>query len=240
MSKRKRQNNTRQRGGRKTTTGAYGYGGRKYRRYRAGRDRQVGYYGRYAAGRELKFHDVAVDDNVVSATGQIIESINIIPQNTTEKGRVGRKCTLKSIGWKMDISLPAAADQADIPNGDELRIIMYLDKQCNGATAAVTDVLETAVFKSFNNLVNVGRFRKFYDRTIVLNRRVAATDGANTNTTPEVNMKLEFYKKCNIPLEFSSTTGAITEIRSNNLGVLLISKNAIVRFDSEVRLRFEG
>ncbi len=215
---------------------------KRRRRVRTGRGytRRIGFYGRYGYGKELKFHDVDLDDATVAAAGTVTASINLIPQGATEKQRIGRKCTIKSIGWKYNPFLVLQQDAADIGNGDVLRVIMYIDRQCNGAAAAVTDILESADYQSFNNLANVGRFQKLIDKSITINRRVAGTDGASTVTTPEVNMEKTFYKKCNIPVEFNAATGVIAEIRSNNLGVLLISKNGNVGFLSKIRLRFEG
>ncbi len=211
-------------------------------RFRKGYNRTGGYYGRFSGPKaELKFHDVDLDDATINTAGDITASINLIAQGTTESQRIGRKCVIRSIGWHFMISLLIEQDQADIGGGDVLRIIMYLDKQCNGATAVVSTVagiLATPLYDSFNNLSNKSRFRTLMDRTYDLNRQVAGTDGANTVGSPALFMHDTFYKKCNIPLEFSSTTGAITEIRSNNIGVLLISRSNLAAIEGRIRLRF--
>ncbi len=201
--------------------------------------RTTGFYGRYAPGTgELKFHDVAVDDAVVPTAGAILDSINLIPQGVTEKTRVGRKCVIRSINWRFNYSLPAQADQADIGTGETIRIIMFLDKQCNGATATVLGILETADYQSFNNLANKGRFRTLMDRTYPLNRINSVTDGASTSSSALLTYCDTFFKKVNIPIEFDNTTGAITEIRSNNVGVLFITQAGVAGFNSNVRVRF--
>lgn len=230
------------------------YGGKRYRglgkgwkgksRYRGrkawtpGASRTSGYYGRYnTKPTELKFHDVDLDDAVVATGGTIVPTINIIPQGTTEIQRIGRKCTITQIGWKYNYTLP----NTDVQTGtaDVFRMIMYQDKQCNGATATVTGILESADYQSFNNLVNSGRFRTLCDKTFVISSSAGAYDGTN-DEFGVVERHGTFYKKCNIPLEFDDTTGALTEIRSNNLGVLLISKTGLVGFVSKIRLRFQG
>ncbi len=187
---------------------------------------------------ELKFHDVDLDDAAISTTGDITASINLIPQGVTEKTRVGRKCTIKQIAWRFTLSLPAAADQADPPPPDIARVIMYLDKQANQATATVADILESTDYQSFNNLSNKKRFRILMSRNYDLEYQTSITDGTNTGAYPQQNMDDSFFKKVNIPIEFNSTTGAIGEITSNNLGVLLISKNGAMIFGSKIRLRF--
>ncbi len=196
-----------------------------------------GFYGRYSNGGELKFHDVDLDDAVVANGGTITPSINLIAQGVTESTRIGRKCTLKNIGWHYVYSMPEITAAGSPPPFDNLRIILYIDKQANGATATVLNILETADFQSFNNLSNSGRFRTLMDKTFTLNYRAGAGITASSDY-PSVTFKGSFYKRCNIPLEFDNTTGAITEIRSNNIGVLLISSASACGFASKFRLRF--
>ncbi len=209
--------------------------------YAKGYLRKGGYYrGRTGTTDEKKFHDVDVDDAVISATGTIIanSSLNLIAQGTTESERIGRKCTIKNINFRYTVFLPAVADA--VPTNDIVRIIVYLDQQCNGATIGVTDLLESANWQSFLKLENVGRFRVLHDRQTVLNQTCGAGGSTAANDFPEVAKNVSFYKECNIPIEFSATTGALTEIRSNNIGVLTISKKGVATLDGKVRLRFTG
>ncbi len=204
-----------------------------------GFQRTAGFYGRFApSAGELKFFDLDLDDTVVAAAGGITDSINKIAQGVTEVTRVGRKCTIKSIAWRYQTSLGSFDAQATPQLGQELRIMMYLDKQANGATAAVTDILESADFQSFNNLANSGRFRILMDKIVNITYPSLASDGAGVVSSNGIVRGGRFFKRCNIPIEFSATTGAITEIRSNNIGVLLISNTGVVGFNSKIRLRF--
>ncbi len=215
-------------------------GGRATKKFRSGYDRTSGYYGRFSGAQgELKFHDVDVDDASIAANGTILNSgsINLIPQGVTEKTRVGRKCVIRSIGWRYNYNVAILAS-ATAQAAETVRLIMYLDKQCNGATAAVTDLLESDNYQSFNKLANSGRFRILMDRLVLLEPLAGAGDGA-ANDFAGFGANGAFYKTCNIPLEFSSTTGAITEIRSNNIGVLILGKvGTTATLDSKVRLRF--
>ena len=184
---------------------------------------------------ELKFHDVDLDDAIVAAAGGLTDSINKIPQGVTEITRVGRKCTIRQIGWKFDVELPETTLSSS--TADIVRVIMYLDKQANGASASITDIIESADYQSFNNLSNKNRFRTLMDRTYDLKAAAGGGDG----TTEDYGVDLvhdSFYKKVNIPIEYNSTAGAITEITSNNIGVLLITKNGKAGFKSKIRLRF--
>ncbi len=215
-----------------------------------GRTRRVGFYGRYAGGQttELKFHDVDVNQVAANLSGGVILpntgptsfSLNNIAQAVGESNRIGRKCTIKSISWKGQLLLVQIAG-AGLGAGETIRMMLILDKQCNGTNATVTGVLETADWNSFNNLVNKGRFRTLYEQTFTMSHLAAAGDGA-ANDSAQFNQGFTFFKNCDIPIEFNNTTGALAEIRSNNLFVLMISRNVglTVVLDSKVRLRFEG
>ena len=215
---------------------------RKYTKRRAfvpGRDRVGGYYGRYS-GRlaELKFHDVDLDDAIVATNAQMTASVNLIAQGVTESERVGRKCTLRSVHWRYKITLPEQDAQATPATGDIIRIIMFVDKQCNGASAGSTDVLEANDFQSFRNLSNSGRFDILMDKEIPINYNGMASDGAGIVSQAKVMKRGMFNKKCALPVEFSGVTGAIGEIRSNNIGTLIISSDGVCGFESKIRLRF--
>jgi len=189
---------------------------------------------------ELKFHDVDLDDAAIDTGGTVTPTINIIAQGTTESTRIGRKCAIRNINWRYRMSL-AELDAGGSPNnGDVVRVIMYLDKQANKATAAVTDLLESANFQSFNQLANKGRFRVLHDKVYDMNYLTLASDNAGVVSSAQVQMSGEFYAKCNIPIEYdnSATDGSIGTITSNNLGVLLIGATGAAGFDSKIRLRF--
>ncbi len=203
---------------------------------RVGTYRTGGFYGRYSGKtQELKFHDVDQNDAVISATGSVSTSWNLIAQGVTESQRVGRKCTLRSINWRGTLGMSSTTDFDN--TSDVARIMLVLDKQANGAVPAVLDILETALFQSFNNLSNSARFVTLFDRRFDMNCQGGQGNGT-TFESVERKKTFSMYKKCNIPIEFSSTTGAITEIRSNNLIMLTISESGLARLDSKVRLRF--
>lgn len=200
-----------------------------------GKYRRVGYYGRFngGPGRELKFFNLANVNatGTVSSTGEIFPTVNNIGQGTNESQRIGRKCTIRSLQWHYTITLPVAASAI---GDDVIRVILYLDKQANGAAALVTDVLYVADYNAFYNPENMGRFRILMDRSHAIN--ATAGDANRFSKTYQGH----FSKRCTVPLEFSQSTGALTEIKSNNIGVLFISMQGQATFDSVMRLRFNG
>ncbi len=184
---------------------------------------------------ELKFFDLDLDDATIATGGTVTDSINKIAQGITEVTRIGRKCTIRQINWRYVITLAAQTASGD--TSDVVRVIMFLDKQCNGATATVANILESADFQSFNNLGNKNRFRTLSDKTYDLVARAGGGDGTTEDYGEDI-VTDSFYKKCNIPIEYNAAAGAITEIQSNNIGVLLISQTGKTGFGSKIRLRF--
>ncbi len=200
-------------------------GGGKRRRFVKGRDRTGGNWGRYSGrNAELKFFDTDTNDAVIAINGQIdFESMNLIPQGITESTRVGRKCTLRKLLWKYQLQLTAVA-AATINVNETVRVILYHDKQCNGAVATPTLILSADDFQAFRQLEETGRFTILMDRTHQLNVEAAAGDGAANDSAP-VARNYSFYKDVNIPLEFSGTSGAITTIRSSNISYVTFAAN---------------
>ncbi len=219
----------------------------KYRRktravsLRKGYERLGGYYGRFNLTStnqhpEYKFHDLDINDPTVSATGTIVEdNVVEIVQGTTESNRIGRKLTVKSIDWRLFIQLPATS----VPGAtsETVRVLLYLDKQCNGTAAVVLDILETADFQSFRNLANTGRFRVLMDRTYDLNSSSGSYDGTNDQFGEHI-VNDAFHKNCTIPIEYSGVNGLISEIRSNNIGVLMISSSGLSQCSGKMRIRY--
>lgn len=199
-----------------------------------GYTRTGGFYAAAAASRaapanELKFFDTNVDNATMAATGEVFPSVNLVAQGTGESQRIGRKLVIKSIDWKYTVSLPGGGAAADT-----VRIIIFVDKQCNGSAATVAEILASTDYQSFNNLSNKGRFLTLCDKTFTLNRNA----GQLSSSYPEVRMDGTWHKTLNLPIEFDSTTGAITEIRSNNIGVLQIDATSQAKLDSVVRIRY--
>jgi len=200
--------------------------------------RTGGFYGRYNSrpGNENKFFDTAnsflIDQTgEVPATGQLV----LIPQGTTESTRIGRKCVIKSIQIRGVFTfIPGAAATASQVS----TVVLVWDKQCNGAAAAVTDVMTSnALGTALVNMANSERF-------VILKRwRITLQPGAGVTTAyNNTSRSLDYFKKCNIPIEYNSTAGAITEIRSNNLFLLAGADtnggDDVVQFLGTTRVRY--
>lgn len=190
---------------------------------------------RARAGGELKFFDTALSFNIdatgeVPATGQL----NLIPQGVTESTRIGRKCVLKSILIKMNAAnVPGAGAQG----AANCSIFLIQDTQTNGAAAAATDVFTGTNFTlGLRNLSNGSRFRILKEWNMTFNPTAGVTT-AWSNTIRH----LTHFAKLNIPLEFSSTAGALTELRTNNLFLMASTdgnEDDLVSVAGNCRVRF--
>ncbi len=187
---------------------------------------------------EVKFHDLDIDTAPIAAGGVISQdSCLLINQAVTESARIGRKINVTHVGWRFDLKLPATATATD--TSDVVRLILYWDKQANGATAAVTDILETADYQSFNNLSNSGRFKTLMDKTYHMDSPAGSGRGStDTLSYGEAETGGSFFKRLDIPVEYSAAAGAITELNSNNIGVLALTVAGKVSLLSKMRIRF--
>lgn len=206
-----------------------------------------GYYGRFgtrAARRqsvtqELKFFDTALSFNF-DATGEVPASgqLCLIPQGDTESTRDGRQAIIKSIQIRLNLLYdPQAAIQA-CPS---VFLYLVLDTQCNGAAAANTDVFTSADLSvALLQLNNSKRFRILKKWNYIM-QPTAAYYNAAAFAQP-VRRTISFYKRCNIPIDWNSTAGAITEIRTNNIFLMAgsIGGDDTVGALGTARLRFIG
>jgi len=184
---------------------------------------------------EKKFFDTAISFNA-DATGEIGNNTNLclIPQGVTESTRVGRKCTLKSIQLRLTLIYVPAADTV---GADTVTLYLIQDQQANGAVPAFTEMFtSTNMIVAVNNLANSERFRTL-GRWCFRFQAGAGIQGAFGRDV----QTLEWFKKLNMPLEFSGATGAITELKSNNMYLVAGTgggSDDLVSIQGTVRLRF--
>lgn len=202
----------------------------------SGQLRTGGFFGIANNPAEFKFFDTTKALTATATAGAIFNaSLNLVPQGTTESNRLGRKMTVTKLDMKCICKLPATVTATD--TSDLVRVIVYLDKQANGATAAVADILETADILSFRNLANKDRFRVLHDHI----EEIDINSGNGTSASERVkHFHLSKSFKDGLNMEFDNTTGAITEIKSNNIGVLVISREATASLQYVARIRFQG
>jgi len=199
--------------------------------------RDTGFYNRFVPANmgglgEKKYFDTASGPTAtVAYPAATITSLNLVPQNTNPNGRIGRSIKINKLNFRAIFSVGGTTVASDI-----LRCILFIDTQANGALPIVTDLLDqtAAHLTNFNLLANNRRFIVLKDWIFTMNKTVELTTGSNSTTLKFIKLN----KKLDLNVEFSSTTGAITEIRSNNL-VLLISGGSVAStFETTARIRY--
>lgn len=187
-----------------------------------GMTRASGYFGRYrGAGAELKFLDTS-GQFLLTSTGTIaFPSFNLIDVGTGPSERIGRKVTLKSIALRLTYKLGGGNPW------DHVRCILYNDTQCNGAAAAVTDILQTADVDSYLNLANSDRFRVLRDFNCSLNSQSSTTIAGAVQPAGDYKIQ-DAYVVVSLPIDFAPGTGgtSIADVKSVNIGMLMIAENS--------------
>lgn len=194
---------------------------------------------------ELKNHDVAISFPVdstmeVPTTGQL----SLIAQGDDQNTRDGRQVVIKSIHLRLQAAYaPATAVAGAVPT-TTLGVWLVLDTQPNGAAATPTDVLNvsgtTLVASWRKNLDNDRRFQilKFFEFTFG-NTGNWVADGSTALGRTEIQ---EFYKKINLPILYSGSTGVITAVSTNNLFLIAAAQGSddLCTVSGMSRLRFVG
>lgn len=171
---------------------------------------------------ELKYFDTTINA-VIRSSGEIPATggqLLLIPQGTTTSTRIGRKIMICAI------QLNSVAYMDGTISDQIIRVCLFQDAQANGSAPSFTDVFSSNNLFSHPNPFNENRFQLLEDLYITLE----ATTGSPT-TTYSPNYKI---KRLDAPLymevDYSGTTGALSEIRSNNLFLTVqgLSDNASV------------
>lgn len=148
-----------------------------------------------------------------------------------------------NFGFQVDTS--TNLNQASVCH-ESVRVIIYWDKQCNGAAAAVAQLLDLTVppdYNAYRNLANNKRFTFLYDRIHQWNASALAASVATPDNESQTIVK-EYEINVNynvfIPIEFSGVAGALTEIRTNNIGIIMLAKHGgrMLLNASKFRIRY--
>ena len=195
---------------------------------------------------ELKYHDHGQPYTTLTnvSTAQIPayfqeESMITIPRGDQPNQRNGRKIMIRDVDLRIGVqidrnSVAGVANVGNLVCGDSTwRIVMYLDTQCNQATAPINEVFEMTTsnehpIDSFNNLNTEGRFKILWDKFINLranqNAHLVSADGGNS--VIEFDGAQAEYRKhvtLNLPVVYrDSDEGDVNDIKTNNIGFFVM------------------
>lgn len=192
-----------------------------------------------AVKKEWKHHDQNASD-ASSGTGFVWNSLNLIAQGTTQHLRIGRTVVVKMLEVNAIIELPATTSA--IETTDQLRVIFFVDKQANGASALTSDVIDngggTSDWHDFYTMTNKGRFTILTDKTISVQSTCGSGTGAAGVQFGRSRVVFKMKRKMNLLIEFADSTANMTAVRSNNIGLLVISETGHIQYRFHIRVSF--
>lgn len=148
-----------------------------------------------------------------SSVAQII-SLCDLQQGTTAESRIGENIKLVSLYLKMWLSISNAATNTAI------RVMIVEDKQCNGTTFILSDLLEhvgspTQQVVSPLNLNNKYRFKIHFDKVYILS--------INGNR----GLFIDYFKSLEEMIRYKSNNGDVTDLASKNFYLVYMSNEAV-------------
>ncbi len=179
---------------------------------------------------EVKFKDITFDNTGIE-TGGAASNLLLIAQGDGESERNGRKILVTDVHWRWQLSLPDN-DPAQLAE-DVVRLMLVIDKQCNGAGLSTTALLTEENYQAFTNLHNQDRFDILFDETVPLKF-------GNAGTVVTGKLDGEFAETLRLPVLYKASTPAVADQTSINLVALALSQNGVADIASRIRVRFLG
>lgn len=186
---------------------------------------------------------IDINNNIFAfSAGPATNLLNGCIAGSQNFNRIGRKIMLKTLQVRGHIQ---AATDGTATEG-LCRMIIFYDKQTNGAAPAHTDVVKSqnisgatasTVFDMFN-LDNRDRFVILRDRAYSMsNQSTVATQTVAGTTTDQL---IEEYVPINMETIYNAgTAGTVGDITTGGLFVIFLSNNASYQFSGAFRLRFQ-
>lgn len=215
------------------------------RAFRKGFDRTGGSYGRYNRGiagvsrPEQKSHESTIGVTVATTAVIPITSLNLLAEGTARNQRIGRRVTIRSINVHWQVTLPNFEAQVDPPVGDAVRIMLCIDKQCNGAvTPPENIILPHTSYLAFRNLAETHRIKVLWDKTININYQSTAQFLVNNFAGGGQIKTGAIFKKVNITIMYDDTGADLATISSNNIIILVVGRQGVAGFSTRNRIRY--
>ncbi len=194
---------------------------------------------------------VAID----AAAGHIITIVEV-SQGPASNQRIGRRMTLTQARFNGILTTQTTVNQAAFA-----RLIIYIDHQHNSSATfpPIRQLLDTQrqdgpgvpsnLFKQelgFLNLANQERFQILKDKKFMLNKMVQDQAG-NFGLPVSRFFKWSHHFKKPCVIDFEGATGAPGEIKSKNIGMVLLMNDGapgnaeeFTELEGVMRIRFQG
>lgn len=158
---------------------------------------------------EKKYFDVS--------SGGSLSSTQIIPlfypaQGDGGSDRDGISARLKQVDVRIQLYNPSGGSAMTYFN--QVRVLLILDKQCNGSNPTITNILASDnSMTAHRNLALATRFRTFYDRVHKV---------TTSTQDPASNKFIHLHKTLNLKTIFTGSSSSVSDISTYNLLLVLI------------------
>lgn len=201
-------------------------------------------------GMEKKFLDreiAAVGLNVNwTIQDDVNDSLNGMKTGTGESDRIGRVIHIYSLHFQYFFDSLFQKQEVNPLTQLRMRIIVFIDKQCNGAIPVVGDVLEltnASTYLALKNLQFATRFQFLYDRNHTLGRsgmNEGVVDSfASGHVTSNV-FSFKKYWKTGLKVTFDGVDEAITSITDKAIHVMAVANTGDCDLTWQSRIRYTG
>lgn len=191
---------------------------------------------------ELKWKDSVAHYTANYGDVASLPLFNGIAQGYGASERIGNKITMKKILMRFDIVY--TYDSTNYETGNSIRVILVYDRQSNGTTPGLSDVLALTSDASNTtnsplNLYNKDRFQIIADK--IINLQLGVLDPTTPNNT-KILKKFQIKRKLNHTVQYSTTGAGWTDIRTGAFMAFFVSDypNASTKVDvyAYSRLRY--
>lgn len=167
--------------------------------------------------KETGFVDLAVATYACDTTGSIT-LVATVAQGLTTSGRAGKKILWKSLQGRGEFAAGST------PAANHCALLIVYDKRPTGSLPAITDVLNTATSRSFNNDANSGRFKilKRIDQMVTGESDFTSQGPSNTVVLADFFLDLKSLK-CQFK---AAASGAIADIEEGAIYAITVGNVA--------------
>jgi len=191
---------------------------------------------------ELKYfdstHDAAANAVGPDSGGAPVAKVGqlcIMAAGPNPDERIGRKIVVKEIAGNVELVMNAH-------QSDTIRICVVQDRQCNGAETTTNAIFTGTKIDDFQSIPNSNRFNILAMKVKTMNWTSQAVTAdpalAGSYSNGETKAFLTFKIPCNIEVNYSDAAAAIASVKSNNIFIVVGSRDGKTRLASRWRIRY--
>jgi len=176
---------------------------------------------------EVKWFDYAESASNINETGLLINEHNFITTGDTSNSRDGDQIKATSLMVRAQI-----ISDRDLVIPQRVRMIVFWDTQTNGANTSISGLVTSLMNASgtltgtydFRNQRTIDRYKILYDKVYTMNPQLKLTEvaGTVTDNQPKAINIVKYFKLGRV-IDYTASTGAITDLMKNSINVAFIS-----------------